>query len=458
MARGLGRTTRFIHAADLHLGSPLRALEATSEEIHKKLNDATYKALERIVDHALSYQVDFVLFAGDIYDRESRSVRANQFIEEQFSRLSENGTPVFLVYGNHDPLGEGHEYISLPEKVEVFPSNDVISHVVRHDGEPIARVLGQSYRSRHESRKMYQRFSPEDESVPNIGLLHTDLNPQSNRYVPCSVQDLQGKDEIDYWALGHRHSFELPTGQSRIAYPGMPQGRNPSENGIGGCLLVELDLEDESNLQFLPTSELLWTQKTINLSEIEPPPQNLDDLLAIVNNQAESLIDQTSEDFTTTIEEMGVSCEIPEDFITGHLVRWTITGRAPVHSQIEDADAPNLFLEEKLRDRFREGDPFLWTESVQLRTGTPIPDLEDLISQDDVFKEVRHMIEELKQDEEFLSELREEFGQVWKQTDDHEADLKWRLPLTSEREQEIIEDAQTLIYDQLAQERFDNVD
>ena len=59
---------RFLHASDLHIDSPLRGLDRYDGAPVQRLRTATRSALERLVDKAVSERVDFVLFAGDIYD------------------------------------------------------------------------------------------------------------------------------------------------------------------------------------------------------------------------------------------------------------------------------------------------------------------------------------------------------------------------------------------------------
>jgi len=61
---------RFLHAADLHLDSPLRGLDRYEGAPVERLRPATRGALGALVDRVLAEPVDFVLFAGDLYDRD----------------------------------------------------------------------------------------------------------------------------------------------------------------------------------------------------------------------------------------------------------------------------------------------------------------------------------------------------------------------------------------------------
>ncbi|MCD8505931.1 MAG: hypothetical protein LRY37_02060 [Alkalibacterium thalassium] len=46
-----------------------------------------------------------MLFSGDIYDLEDRSIKAQIVFKEEMQRLNDQGIPVCLIHGNHDFLG-----------------------------------------------------------------------------------------------------------------------------------------------------------------------------------------------------------------------------------------------------------------------------------------------------------------------------------------------------------------
>ena len=96
---------RFIHAADLHIDSPLRGLNRFEGAPVARLRSATRQALTRLVDLALDEEVDFVLIAGDLYDRDWQDFHTGLFVREQMVRLGRAGVKVFIVQGNHDAQG-----------------------------------------------------------------------------------------------------------------------------------------------------------------------------------------------------------------------------------------------------------------------------------------------------------------------------------------------------------------
>ena len=58
----------FIHAADLHLGSPLSGLAARDADLARRLASAGRQAFEDLITRAIERQVAFVVVAGDVYD------------------------------------------------------------------------------------------------------------------------------------------------------------------------------------------------------------------------------------------------------------------------------------------------------------------------------------------------------------------------------------------------------
>jgi len=90
---------RFIHASDLQLDSPLRGFDRYERAPVVRLRTATRAALERPIDMAIAEHVGFVLFAGDIYDRDWQDFHTGLFFREQMVRLGRAEIRVFIVQG-----------------------------------------------------------------------------------------------------------------------------------------------------------------------------------------------------------------------------------------------------------------------------------------------------------------------------------------------------------------------
>ncbi len=113
-------TYRFVHAADIHLDSPLRSLALRDPELAGLIGNATRRAFVGIVDLCLEERVDALLLAGDLYDGDQTSMKTARFLAEQFRRLHEAGIRVFSIRGNHDALSRITKELTLPDSVKVF--------------------------------------------------------------------------------------------------------------------------------------------------------------------------------------------------------------------------------------------------------------------------------------------------------------------------------------------------
>ena len=164
---------RFLHAADLHLDSPLRGLDRYPGAPVERLRNATRAALEKLVDKALGEKVDFVLFAGDIYDRDWQDFHTGLYFREQMVRLGRAGIRVFIVQGNHDAQGVISRQLPLPDNVTVFSSRS--AQTVRLDELGVA-IHGRSFPERAVDEDLVPAYPAPVPGCFNIGLLHTSLN------------------------------------------------------------------------------------------------------------------------------------------------------------------------------------------------------------------------------------------------------------------------------------------
>lgn len=445
----------FLHTGDLHLGSPLRAISGASAEFGTRLARATQDSFRRIVSAALERDVDFVVVAGDLYDRKARSVRANEFLVAQFERLDDADIPCYVVHGNHDPLGEGAEKLSFPSNVHVFGTDEVeqVEYAGGEGDNPAARILGQSYGARHESNRLYYEYTPPADSVPTIGILHTGLNPDGRRYAPCSQRDLASKP-IDYWALGHIHQPELLR-EAPGAYCGIPQGRHVGEAGLGGCLLVELEIGAAPDIAFLPTSPVVWQTETVDVERAATDGQNeirnLTDLEGYLETKAFDIRAREPESFQTIDIPIADTDWDPDGFVC----RWELTGRGEIARVLADDSAAVETLVDRLRSRLDGADPFIWTDTIRDRTGAPLPDRETLAAEDDVIAELISLTADRRTDPAVRNELRDRVGAVWEPVDDidREDTPPDRLPLTTDRLDDLIDRALATAIESLATRR-----
>ena len=93
---------KFLHAADIHLDSPLRGLARYEGVPAEVVRTATRTALDNLVERAIAEEVAFVILAGDLYDGTWEAFATGLYFCSAMGRLHKAGIEVYLVYGNHD--------------------------------------------------------------------------------------------------------------------------------------------------------------------------------------------------------------------------------------------------------------------------------------------------------------------------------------------------------------------
>jgi len=255
---------KFIHAADLHLDSPFLGLRQLPNSLLTQVRNATFDAATVVFDRALAEHVDFVLLAGDLFDRAEQSVAAQAYLFQQFERLNAAKIPVLVSFGNHDYLADQHQTVAYPENVTVFGAKVETKTLTLASGETVA-ISGFSYP---------QRWVPTDQTVAfpthaatdwHIGMLHGAVSAgPDDHYAPFTVAELLAK-RYDYWALGHIHQRQRLQEQPPIIYAGNTQGRSVTETGDRGAYLVTSE-QGELVPQFFSTAAILWETPSLKMT------------------------------------------------------------------------------------------------------------------------------------------------------------------------------------------------
>ena len=121
----MNNSIKFIHTADIHLGKKLSYSGNPEQELLSLFDSAGQKSLKRLVELGINKEVDFIIIAGDLYDREARSVKSSRFFLEQCQKLKEKGIKVYIISGNHDPAGRKKEPFELPDNVFFFSCEEI---------------------------------------------------------------------------------------------------------------------------------------------------------------------------------------------------------------------------------------------------------------------------------------------------------------------------------------------
>ena len=230
---------RFLHAADLHLDSPLRGLQRYDGCPADEIRRASRRALQNLVQLAIAEQVAFVLIAGDLYDGDLTDYGPCLFLNEQMIHLREARIQVFMIQGNHDAASIQTKHLRLPENVQRLATDRPETR--RLEAFDVM-IHGQGFASRSVTENLARAYPDPIAGTFNVGLLHTSVTGREGHenYAPCTVEQLRLKG-YDYWALGHVHQAETLHDDPPIVFPGNLQGRHIRESGAKGAVLVSVE-------------------------------------------------------------------------------------------------------------------------------------------------------------------------------------------------------------------------
>ncbi len=366
---------KFIHAADIHLDSPLRGLSAYADAPVAQLRNASREALRLLVDKAIEEEVAFLIIAGDLYDGDWKDHNTGIFFGQQMGRLRRAGIRVFVIWGNHDAESEMTKKLTLPDNVTVFSHRKPEIHIL---DELKVALHGQSFKDKAVVENLALGYPEPVAGHYNIGVLHTALEGYSAHatYAPCSRAELHAKG-YDYWALGHVHEFQQWSEQSTIVFPGNLQGRHIRETGRRGAVLVTVE-NNHTRVDRLYLDILRWESILVDVEDCT----SIADLSRKVGLALEDLLS-----------------------LDGHVpraVRVTVSGRTPAHGLF--FGRTQQLRAEVLNQIGVIGNDRLWLEKVKLATSP----LEVAASQGEhleALAELKKILEVAALDPEFLALL-----------------------------------------------------
>jgi len=274
---------RFLHAADIHLDSPLRGLRARAGDRGHEIADAPRLAFVKLIDFTIEQKVDLLLLAGDNWDGGHSDYGSLLFFADQMTRLNRQGIRVVMIQGNHD--AENQLRLTMPENVRMMSSRSPHSEIFTDLG---AVIHGQSYPRRDVTENLAAKYPPAKPGMLNIGLLHTAVTGHSGAhrsYAPCTVEDLWDKS-YDYWALGHVHARVELSRDPWIVYPGNLQTRMMREAGDKGATLVTVRNGRIDEVEHVPLDVVRWLPAEVDMTGCTTP----DGLAGLVTEKLQDAI------------------------------------------------------------------------------------------------------------------------------------------------------------------------
>jgi len=320
---------KFLHMSDVHLGCRRYNLEERTKDFFRSWYDV-------IQNHALPNEVDFVLIAGDFFDRRNIDPQTMNHALAGLQLLKDAGIPVVAIEGNHDRRDAVSDYSWMrsfsqagffvllePARAEESGEGALPWQMVPWDEESRtgsyvdikgARIYGTHWYGTSANAAMPMLAeslrAARGEGLFHILLLHTDVEGQLNRPIPAlSVERLKElRTLVDYVALGHTHKrFEL---ENWAFNPGSLEACSIDEaREERGLYLVEVDEERAVKATFVDEYvQRPFDRLTVDVSGAE-------DQTAV----HERLMEKVRNELTPHDPESGRPAPIIEINLRGHL-------------------------------------------------------------------------------------------------------------------------------------------
>lgn len=371
---------KFIHAADIHLDSPLTGLSAYADAPVNMLRTATRDAFTNLVTEAIDQPVDFMVIAGDLYDGTWKDHNTGIYFCKEMGRLKKAGIPVYLLFGNHDAESEMTKKLQLPDNVFTFDTRKPTTFRLEHLK---VALHGRSFKEKETIENLATGYPAPVPGMFNIGVLHTALegNSAHANYAPCSLDELHAKG-YHYWALGHVHEHQIWTGASTVVFPGNLQGRHIRETGPRGAMIVTADEYGIQEIKRLFVDVLRWTSLEVDATECN----TLSEVVGLIDEALDRLVENSASTILTA-------------------VRVTVTGKSPAHGDLFGLESQ--LRAEVLALAVAMGAERLWIEKVKVFTSA-VDDGAAVRARANALSDLQDLLEAAETDQNFLKSLQED--------------------------------------------------
>ena len=249
---------KFLHTADWHIGRKLQGKDL--------LEDQQY-VMNNLISKIDEIKPDFLIIAGDLYDRSVPSKEATTLLQELLVKINiECNIPIFAISGNHDSrerLAIGEAWFSKHKFYLHTRLNQAFDKITIEDTDIYLLPYFEPFEAReyfedatlttHNSatkRVIDEIYKNIDMSKTNILVAHTfvsgGLETDSEREISVGTVENVAVgifEKFDYVALGHLHNPNAIK-EKRIKYSGSPMAYSFSEaTQTKGMRLVELSKE-----------------------------------------------------------------------------------------------------------------------------------------------------------------------------------------------------------------------
>ena len=269
---------KYAHLADLHLGSWREP----------KMRDLSIKSFLTAIDQCIQNQVDFILFAGDIFNTSLPSLDTLKIVTKKIKELKDKNIPLYVIAGSHDFSPSGKTMIDVLENAgllrnvcrgKIHPETKELHLQFTTDQKTGVKLTGILGRKGQLDKTYYQNLhleNLEQESGYKIFLFHTTISEMKPKHMekmeshPASFLP----KHFNYYAGGHVHhptKIELEE-YGTLTYPGALFPNNFAEvekYGHGGYHLITIE-NNQQNVEWIPLKVIEHHEYNLNCTHKAP--------------------------------------------------------------------------------------------------------------------------------------------------------------------------------------------
>ena len=231
---------KFIHTADLHLGSSFESA-SFDKDIAKIRREELFTSFEDMIQNCKKLEIDLLLIAGDLFEEPLIKASDVKRVIDAFEKIK--GIKVVICAGNHDYINDKSYYnlIDFPDNVTIF-NKEGLNSIYFDDIN--TWVYGFSFFKNNYDAD-FTVLPKLDKSKNNILLLHCDVLTAKSKYLPIKKEKLVNSD-FDYIALGHIHKSLRVS--EKIFYSGSLEPLDFSERGVHGYVYGTIGRVKDENV------------------------------------------------------------------------------------------------------------------------------------------------------------------------------------------------------------------
>lgn len=242
---------KILHCSDLHLGR--RPVGGPNSDYSNKRYGDYFSAFENIAAYSRDNKIDIMMITGDIFDKKEIRPDILSNAMDIFKTITESGTEILLIEGNHDKGFLDQEtwlkYIAREKKIRFVDSYSF------EEGERIfipEKINGYNFYGLGYPgslvNEIMESLSEKLEGKNNIIMVHTDLDVNGQDFFPGLVKKEvvdKFRDKCKYIAGGHIHfHHKYPAENPYFFVPGCPEYWDMKEKKDRGFIIFDAETSE----------------------------------------------------------------------------------------------------------------------------------------------------------------------------------------------------------------------